>query len=100
MTTAESRMEAGDAELARVILKTTQKGRAKILNHAWQLHNSVSKLKNSKGYWMEHITALAQSNCDKVCNRLWMKCAIGVLHKNKIVLGLLMPLEHSEKGQG
>ena len=33
---------------------------------------------------MEHVTVLAQSNCDKDCNGLWLKCAIDALHKNKI----------------
>ena len=46
MTTAESRREAGDAELARVISKITQEGRAELLDDAWQLHNSVAKLKS------------------------------------------------------
>ena len=48
------------------------------------MHNSVVRLKISKVDWMEHITALAQSNCDKGCNGLWLKYAIDALHKNKI----------------
>lgn len=84
MATAELRRKAGDAELARVIFKMTQKGIAELLDGAWQLHNYVAKLKNSKVNWMEHMTVLAQSNCDKVCSGLWLKCAIDALHKNKI----------------
>ena len=48
------------------------------------MHNSVAKLYNSKVDWMAHLTALAQSTCDKGCNGIWLKFAIDVLHKNKI----------------
>ena len=48
------------------------------------MDNSVAKLKNSKVDWMAHITALAQSNCNKGFKGLWLKYAADVLHKNKI----------------
>ena len=35
MATAELRRKAGDAELARVIFKMTQKGIAELLDDAW-----------------------------------------------------------------
>ena len=78
MAVAELRRKAADAELARFILKMTQKERAELSDDAWEMHNSVGELKISKVHWIAHITALVQSNCNNGCNRLWLKCTLDV----------------------
>ena len=62
----------------------THKATGELSDDAWQMHNSIAKLKNFKVGRMAHMTALAQSNCVDGCNVPWLKFAIDVLHKNRI----------------
>jgi hypothetical protein len=84
MADAEIRKGDGDSTLSSFIYRTSLKKISELIDKAWMMQKSVSKLQSLRTPRMERLRQVLEEPCLPGCDELWFRCAVDVLQRNNI----------------
>ena len=81
---AKERKDEGQMDVANFIMSKSSKVLNELIDKTWKMQTANEKLEREKKSRMDILREKLADDCSPGCNKLWLKCSLEVLRKNKV----------------